>query len=154
MVAKLQQRLFWSWQQCRWGRWCLRRSWTRPSAWRGHHWRRRWRPARWSGSPPRVAACKGPSKTWRGLCIRRNPWHSEPVINLKLEQGWMIQCPISFCLTLSFISAFFDPNNFIANLLSVGAKMFCSWFLTQFGFDSLETEFLGRIGQTQVPVLL
>ena len=73
---------------------------------------------------------------------------------LKLEQGWMIQCPISFCRTLSFISAFFDPNNFIANLLSVGAKMFCSWFLTQFGFDSLETEFLGRIGQTQVPVLL
>ena len=76
------------------------------------------------------------------------------MINLKLEQGWMIQCPISFCLTLSFISAFFDPNNFIANLLSVGAKMFCSWFLTQFGFDSLETEFLARIGQTQVPVLV
>ena len=44
--------------------------------------------------------------------------------NLKLEQGWIIQCPISFCLTLSFIRAFFDPNNFIASLLSVGAKMF------------------------------
>ena len=57
----------------------------------------------------------------------------------------MIQCPISFCLTLSFISAFFDPNSFIANLLSVGAKMFCSWFLTQFGFASLDTEFLNEI---------
>ena len=57
--------LFWSWTQCRWGRWCRRRSWTRPSASRGHRWRRRWQPAGWSGSPPTVAACTGPSKTFK-----------------------------------------------------------------------------------------
>ena len=67
-------------------------------------------------------------------------WH----LYLKLEQGWIIQWPIAFCRTLSFIKAFFEPNNFIANLLSVGAKMFWSWFLTQPGFDSLETEFLRK----------
>ena len=61
---------------------------------------------------------------------------------LKLEQGWMIQWPMAFCRTLSFIRAFLDPNNFIASLLSVGAKIFWSWFLTQPGLDSLETEFL------------
>ena len=32
----------------------------------------------------------------------------------------------------------------MASLLSVGAKMFWSWFLTQPGFDSLETEFLRK----------
>ena len=70
--------------------------------------------------------------------------NEESSIYLKLEQGWIIQWPIAFCRTLSFIKAFFDPNNFIANLLSVGAKMFWSWFLTQPGFDSLETEFLRK----------
>ena len=70
--------------------------------------------------------------------------NKESSIYLKLEQGWIIQWPIAFCRTLSFIKAFFDPNNFIANLLSVGAKMFWSWFLTQPGFDSLETEFLRK----------
>ena len=54
----------------------------------------------------------------------------------------MIQWPIAFWRTRSFIKAFFEPNNFMANLLSVGAKMFWSWFLTQPGLDSLETEFL------------
>ena len=63
---------------------------------------------------------------------------------LKLEQGWMIQCPMAFWRTRSFIKAFFDPNNFIASLLSVGANIFCSWFLTHPGLDSLETEFLKR----------
>ena len=51
----------------------------------------------------------------------------------------MIQCPAAFCLTLSCMSAFFDPNSFMASLLSVGWKMFCSWFLTQPGLASEET---------------
>ena len=67
-------------------------------------------------------------------------WH----FYLKLEQGWIIQWPIAFCRTRSFMRAFFEPNNFIANLLSVGAKIFWSWFLTQPGFDSHETEFLEK----------
>ena len=74
------------------------------------------------------------------ICRIIEIWH----LYLKLEQGWIIQWPIAFCRTLSFIKAFFEPNNFIANLLSVGAKMFWSWFLTQPGFDSLETEFLRK----------
>ena len=69
---------------------------------------------------------------------------------LKLEQGWMIQWPMAFCRTLSFIRAFLDPNNFMASLLSVGAKIFCSWFLTHPGLDSLETEFLWRKWGTNI----
>ena len=71
---------------------------------------------------------------------------------LKLEQGWMIQWPMAFCRTLSFIRAFLDPNNFMASLLSVGAKIFCSWFLTHPGLDSLETEFLGRKWCSNIPL--
>jgi hypothetical protein len=32
----------------------------------------------------------------------------------------MIQWPAAFCRTLSWMSAFFDPKSFMANLLSVG----------------------------------
>ena len=70
---------------------------------------------------------------------------------LKLEQGWMIQWPMAFCRTLSFIRAFLEPNSFMASLLSVGAKIFWSWFLTQPGLDSLETEFLGRKCGSNIP---
>ena len=52
---------------------------------------------------------------------------------LKLEQGWIIQCPAAFCRTLSWMSAFFEPKSFIANLLSVGWNIFCNWFLTHPG---------------------
>ena len=50
----------------------------------------------------------------------------------------MIQWPAAFCLTRSWMRAFFEPNNFIASLLSVGWKMFCNWFRTQPGLESLE----------------
>ncbi len=52
----------------------------------------------------------------------------------------MIQCPAAFCRTLSWMSAFFDPKSFMASLLSVGWKMFCSWFRTHPGLASEETE--------------
>lgn len=41
----------------------------------------------------------------------------------------MTQWPDAFCLILSFMSAFLEPNNFMASLLSVGWKRACSWFL-------------------------
>ena len=69
---------------------------------------------------------------------------AEKATRLKLEQGWMIQCPAAFWRTRSWMSAFFDPNSFMASLLSVGWKMFCSWFRTQPGFPSPDANEIPR----------
>ena len=56
----------------------------------------------------------------------------------------MIQWPAAFCRTRSFISAFFEPNSFMASLLSVGWKMFWSWLRTQPGFPSPDANEIPR----------
>ena len=43
---------------------------------------------------------------------------------LKLEQGWMTQCPYFLCLSLSLSSAVLEPNSFIESLLLVGSNIF------------------------------
>lgn len=69
------------------------------------------------------------------------------VTYLKLLHGCMTQWPAAFCLMRSFISAFLDPNSFMANLLSVGWKRACSWFRRKPCLASVA----GGAGSTGVP---
>ena len=70
------------------------------------------------------------------MCLSDLHFFTSLLTYLKLEQGWIIQWPAAFCLTLSCIRAFLDPKSFIASLLSVGWNMLCRWFLTQPGLES------------------
>lgn len=77
-----------------------------------------WRPEEQSDLPRAKVTCTNPNRTCRTSHFQLDHWAAiiEPYLNVL--HGWMIKRPDSFCLILSFISAFLLPNNFIASLLS------------------------------------
>ena len=77
--------------------------------------------------------------------------------HLNEDIGWMIHgrlARIRCCLTRSLMWDFFEPNNFIANRLSVEPKMFESWFFTQPDLNSLFTDVLHKFKIINFPLNL